>query len=53
MLYKRDIQTFNFYAKAMKCCVVDGEPWFRGKDVASILGYANTVKARSNILTRR
>lgn len=27
--------------------ILDGTPWFRGKDVASILGYADTKKAIS------
>ena len=32
----------------MECYVIDGQPWFRGKDVATMLEYANTVKAISN-----
>ena len=30
---------------SVECIVVDGEPWFKAKDVASIWGYANTQKA--------
>ena len=48
MFYMRDIQTFIFYAKAMKCCVVNGEPWFRAEDVAAILEYNDTKKAIAN-----
>ena len=29
----------------MQCVMVDGEPWFRGKEVAELLGYTNTTKA--------
>ena len=32
----------------MKCYVIDGQPWFRSKDAATILEYANTIKAISN-----
>ena len=39
------IQTFeNFSFKVQYVCV-DGNPWFRGKDVATILGYQNAKKA--------
>ena len=31
--------------KDVKCYIVNGDPWFRGKHVASILEYANTKKA--------
>lgn len=30
---------------AIRTVVIDGEPWFVGKDVASALGYANTADA--------
>ena len=42
------IQTFKFNNREMECHVIDGQPWFRGKDIATILEYANTVKAISN-----
>ena len=40
-----EIQTFNVNDKAVKCYVVDGEPWFKGNDVASILEQENTQQA--------
>ena len=30
---------------SVECIVVDGEPWFKGRDVATILGYSNLKKA--------
>ena len=33
-----NIQTFKFNTKDITCYVVNGDPYFRGKDVASILG---------------
>ena len=42
------ILTFKFNDREMKCYVIDGQPWFRSKDVATILEYANTIKAISN-----
>ena len=43
-------ETLTFQNSSFKIhqVVVDGVLWFRGKDVAKILGYANTVKAISN-----
>ena len=44
------IQTFqppNSNSKIQGICI-NGDPWFRGRDVATVLGYANTVKAISN-----
>lgn len=32
----------------VRTLVMDGEPWFVGKDVAEILGYSNTRKAISD-----
>lgn len=29
----------------IRTIMIDGEPWFVGKDVAEILGYSNTRKA--------
>ena len=29
----------------IECVVVEGLPWFRGKDVATALGYTNTPQA--------
>ena len=42
------IQTFqnsSFNRGKVQCACVSGEPWFRGKDVATVLGYANTKQA--------
>ncbi|MFM7982901.1 MAG: BRO family protein, partial [Candidatus Fonsibacter sp.] len=40
-----EIQTFKFNNSEIKYYVVDGQPWFRGKDVATILEYVDTKKA--------
>ena len=39
------IQTFQNSSFKVQCFCVDGNPWFRGKDVATVLGYADTKKA--------
>ena len=39
------IQTFQNSNFKVQCVCVDGNPWFRGKDVATVLGYADTKKA--------
>ncbi len=39
------IQTFQNSSFKVQCVCVDGNPWFRGKDVATVLGYADTKKA--------
>ena len=39
------IQTFQNSSFQIGCVCVDGNPWFRGKDVATILGYNNTKQA--------
>lgn len=31
----------------IRTVVIDGEPWFAGKDVAEVLGYSNTRDALS------
>ena len=41
------IQTFqppNSNLKIQGICI-NGDPWFRGKDIATVLGYANTTQA--------
>ena len=40
-------ETLTFQNSSFKIhqVVVDGEPWFRGKDIAKVLGYQNTTKA--------
>ena len=42
------IQTFENSSFKVQCVCVSGEPWFRGRDVATVLGYANTTKAIIN-----
>ena len=43
-----DLQIFNSPEfGAIRTIEKDGEPWFVGKDVAEILGYANASKAVS------
>ena len=39
------IQTFQNASFKVQCVCVSGEPWFKGKDVAKILGYNNTTQA--------
>ena len=36
---------FNFNNRSISCTIVDGNPWFQAKEVATILAYANTKKA--------
>ena len=38
-------QIFNFEKNEVRTFLVNDEPYFVGKDVASILGYSNTPKA--------
>ncbi|MFM7978276.1 MAG: Bro-N domain-containing protein [Candidatus Fonsibacter sp.] len=40
-----DIKLFNFNGHEIQWYDSNGEPWFRGKDVATILEYADTKKA--------
>lgn len=42
------LQLFNFENQNVRVLEKDGEPWFVGKDVATVLGYANPSKAVSN-----
>ena len=39
------IQTFQNSSFKVQCVCLSGEPWFRGRDVATVLGYANTTQA--------
>ena len=41
-------QTFQNSTYKIECVFVDDNPWFRGKEVATVLGYANTTKAIIN-----
>ncbi len=40
-----DLSVFAFDSQAVRVVMVDGEPWFVGKDVAEALGYTNPQKA--------
>lgn len=40
-----ELRTWNFEDHEVRTVEIDGEPWFVGKDVATVLGYANTQKA--------
>lgn len=40
-----DLQIFNFNNSEVRTVLIDGEPYFVGKDVATILGYKDTVNA--------
>lgn len=40
-----DLSVFAFDTRAVRVVMVDGEPWFVGKDVAEVLGYTNHNKA--------
>lgn len=42
-----DIKIFNYAGAEIRTVTVEGEPWFVGKDVAEVLGYANTKDALS------
>ena len=39
------IQTFQNSSFKVQCVCVDGNPWFRGKDVATVLAYKNPLQA--------
>lgn len=41
----RTVNLFNFEGFDVRVVLVDGEPWFSGKDVAEGLGYSNPQKA--------
>ena len=36
---------FNFNNNAVACIIVNGNPWFKAREVATILEYANTKQA--------
>lgn len=40
-----EISIFHFQNCEVRTVVIDGEPWFVGKDVCRVLGYADTVNA--------
>jgi anti-repressor protein len=39
------IQTFQNSSFKVQCVCVSGEPWFKGRDVATVLGYADKTQA--------
>ncbi len=45
MIDNNEIQIFNFENNEIRALNIDGQPYFVGKDVADILGYANPSKA--------
>ena len=40
-------EIFNFHGQEVRTLIIDDEPWFVGKDVADILGYAKPLDAIS------
>ncbi len=42
-----EVKAFNFESNEVRTVLIDDEPWFVGKDVATILGYKNTNDAMS------
>ena len=40
-------EIFNFHGQDVRTLTIDDEPWFVGKDVADILGYAKPLDAIS------
>ena len=48
-----EIKKFNFNNNAVTCIIVNDNPWFKAKKVATILGYANTKQASIKKRRRR
>ena len=40
-----EIKIFKFNEKDIRTVIIDDEPYFVGKDVATVLGYSNTRDA--------
>ncbi len=40
-----ELQTFEHSSFKVQCFCIEGAPWFKGKDIATILGYKNTTQA--------
>ena len=40
-----EVEIFNFKGNGVRTVLLEGEPWFFGKDVAKILGYKDTNRA--------
>ena len=47
-----NIQIFKYENNDVRTVEMNGEPWFVGKDVASVLGYKDTVNALKPMLMR-
>ena len=45
MKMNNELQLFDFEKNQIRVLKINNEPWFVGKDVATILGYSNTRKA--------
>ena len=45
MKMNNELQLFDFENNQIRALKINNEPWFVGKDVATILGYSNTRKA--------
>lgn len=45
MKMNNELQLFDFENNQIRVLKINNEPWFVGKDVATILGYSNTRKA--------
>ena len=45
LLYMAEINKYNLNDIAVTCIIVNDSPWFKAKEVATILGYANTKQA--------
>lgn len=41
----KEVQLFNFENHEVRSLLLNNEPWFVGKDVADVLGYADTNQA--------
>lgn len=41
----KEVQVFSFESNEVRTIEIKGEAWFVGKDVASVLGYANSRDA--------
>ncbi len=39
------LKVFNFESNEVRTLLINNEPWFVGKDVATVLGYSNASKA--------
>lgn len=45
---ENEVQVWNYESSEVRTVQVNGEPWFVGKDVTAVLGYANSSKALSD-----